>query len=75
MKPGKNHERPKKGKRVLARTPDAPVLYRFMAKEEFFCRDVNTLYCTGVKYSVRKGNTKLDALVKQWVSEGKVEIY
>lgn len=60
--------------RIVARAPTEAVVYSFRAKVDFFSDETRSQYCSGSIYRVREGNSKLHALVQQWIADGKVEI-
>ena len=57
---------------VVAVMPTAPVVYKFLCLKNFFSKEVNSQYVVNGVYSVRRGNERLDLLVKRWIGEGKV---
>ena len=54
--------------------PKEAILYNFYPSQDFYEVSLLSQYITGERYSVREGNTVLDALVTQWVSEGRVTL-
>ncbi|HEX9660266.1 MAG TPA: hypothetical protein VGA18_08190 [Rhodothermales bacterium] len=59
---------------VTAVIPTGAVIARFRAVQDFWSEEVRSQYSAGSVYSVRQGNEKLDHLVREWKTEGKVEV-
>ena len=57
---------------VTAGKPTAAVIYQFTPNVTFYHKDdygnILSGYEAGMQYSVRAGNTKLDALVRGWMA-------
>ncbi len=54
--------------------PAGQVLYTFVPNETFVSDQFQSTYVAGARYSVRQGNTALDAAVHAWADVGRVTI-
>lgn len=61
-------------KTVVAGFPRGEVGYYFQPTETFYSEETASTYVKGLRYTVRKGNDKLDKLAHEWRDNNKVVI-
>jgi len=64
----------KKSVGVTASSPVGKPIKKFTSLQSFTDSETNTQYVTGMGYTVREGNVRLDEKVSIWENEGLIKV-